>query len=127
MSLQTQYGLIQEQLRDRPRRWLVTGVAGFIGSHLLQKLLELGQEVVGLGNFATGHQHNLEDVSRVVGREAWSRFTVLNGDIIDLETCHLGCRGVDVALHIKPRWVRSRMDDLGAAQPLLPLQAALCY
>ena len=99
MSQQTQYGLIQEQLRDRPRRWLVTGVAGFIGSHLLQKLLELGQEVVGLDNFATGHQHNLDDVSRVVGREAWNHFAFLEGDITDSETCHRACRGIDVVLH----------------------------
>ena len=99
MSARTRYEMTQEQLRVHPRRWLVTGVAGFIGSHLLQKLLELGQEVVGLDNFATGHQHNLDDVSRVVGREAWNRFTFLEGDITDLETCHRACRGVDVVLH----------------------------
>ena len=99
MSARTRYELTQEQLRVRPRRWLVTGVAGFIGSHLLQKLLELGQEVVGLDNFATGHQHNLDDVSRVVGREAWNRFTFLEGDITNVETCRRACRGVDVVLH----------------------------
>lgn len=99
MSARTRYELTQEQLQVHPRRWLVTGVAGFIGSHLLQKLLELGQEVVGLDNFATGHQHNLDDVSRVVGCEAWDRFAFIEGDITDLETCHRACRGVDVVLH----------------------------
>ncbi len=99
MSERNRYELTQEQLRLHPRRWLVTGVAGFIGSHLLQKLLELGQEVVGLDNFATGHQHNLDDVSNVVGPEAWNRFTFFKGDITDLETCHRACRGVDAVLH----------------------------
>ena len=99
MLQKTHYELIQDQLRISPRRWLVTGVAGFIGSHLLQKLLELGQEVVGLDNFATGHQHNLDDVSRVVGHDAWKRFTFLNGDITDLETCRMACRDVNAVLH----------------------------
>ena len=99
MSQNTHYELVQDQLQISPRRWLVTGVAGFIGSHLLQKLLELGQEVVGLDNFATGHQRNLDDVSRTVGREAWNRFTFFEGDITDAETCHKACHGVEFVLH----------------------------
>ena len=63
------------QLASEPRRWLVTGVAGFIGSHLLETLLQLGQEVRGLDNFMTGHRHNLEQVRASVGEAAWRRFT----------------------------------------------------
>ena len=99
MTQQTRYELAQEQVRASPRRWLVTGVAGFIGSHLLQRLLGLGQEVVGLDNFATGHQHNLDDVAQAVGQDAWSRFQFIEGDITDLETCGRACQGVEAVLH----------------------------
>ncbi len=99
MTQNTRYESAQAELRAEPRRWLVTGVAGFIGSHLLQRLLELGQEVVGLDNFATGHRHNLDDVAAAVGRAAWSRFRFLEGDITDLETCGRACRDVRFVLH----------------------------
>ena len=99
MTQQSRFELAQEQLRARPRRWLVTGVAGFIGSHLLQRLLELGQEVVGLDSFVTGHRHNLDDVARAVGHAAWSRFQILEGDITNRETCGRACRDVEVVLH----------------------------
>ena len=79
--------------------WLVTGVAGFIGSNLLEALLEMGQRVVGLDNFATGYQHNLDQVEAAVGAEAWSRFRFIEGDIRDLEICHEACAGVDYVLH----------------------------
>jgi UDP-N-acetylglucosamine 4-epimerase len=79
--------------------WLVTGVAGFIGSNLLEALLEMGQRVVGLDNFATGYRHNLDEVEEAVGPEAWSRFRFIEGDIRDLETCHEACDGVDYVLH----------------------------
>ena len=82
-----------------PRTWLVTGVAGFIGSNLLEALLKLGQRVVGLDNFATGHQHNLDQVEEAVGSEAWARFRFIEGDIRSLDTCRLACKGVDVVLH----------------------------
>jgi UDP-N-acetylglucosamine 4-epimerase len=82
-----------------PRAWLVTGVAGFIGSNLLEALLRLGQRVVGLDNFATGHQHNLDQVQAAVGPAAWSRFRFIEGDIRSLETCRDACAGVDVVLH----------------------------
>ena len=81
------------------RTWLVTGVAGFIGSNLLEALLKLGQKVVGLDNFATGFRHNLDQVEAAVGREAWSRFHFIEGDIRSLETCRQACAGVDVVLH----------------------------
>ncbi len=81
------------------RAWLVTGVAGFIGSNLLEALLKLDQRVVGLDNFATGHQHNLDQVEAAVGPKAWANFHFIEGDIRSLETCHDACKGVDVVLH----------------------------
>ena len=79
------------QLAQTPRRWLVTGVAGFIGSHLLETLLKLGQEVRGLDNFMTGHRHNLEQVRASVGEQAWRRFTFIEGDIRDPQACARAC------------------------------------
>ncbi|PJJ17733.1 UDP-N-acetylglucosamine 4-epimerase [Janthinobacterium sp. OK676] len=79
------------QLAQTPRRWLVTGVAGFIGSHLLETLLNLGQEVRGLDNFMTGHRHNLEQVRAGVGEQAWRRFTFIEGDIRDPQACARAC------------------------------------
>ena len=64
----------QQELRNHPRTWLVTGCAGFIGSNLLEKLLSLGQKVVGLDNFATGFQHNLDEVQTQVTSEQWANF-----------------------------------------------------
>ena len=86
-------------IRRAPRRWLVTGVAGFIGSHLLQSLLELGQQVVGLDNFATGHRQNLDEVRALVGEDAWARFRFIEGDIVDLPTCRAACQDMHFVLH----------------------------
>ena len=88
-----------DHLQARPMTWLITGVAGFIGSNLLQRLLGLGQEVVGLDNFSTGSQANLEDVRQLVGPAAWAGFTFHEGDIRDLEQCRQVCSGVDIVLH----------------------------
>jgi len=88
-----------ERLRNEPKSWLVTGVAGFIGSSLLQRLLELDQVVVGLDNFSTGNPGNLEDVRKLVGSEAWSRFTFHEGDIRSLDTCRKACEGRELVLH----------------------------
>jgi UDP-N-acetylglucosamine/UDP-N-acetylgalactosamine 4-epimerase len=82
-----------------PRTWLVTGVAGFIGSNLLESLLMLGQRVVGLDNFATGHRENLEQVRDAVGPRAWKRFRFIKGDIRSLSTCKRVCKGAEVVLH----------------------------
>jgi UDP-N-acetylglucosamine/UDP-N-acetylgalactosamine 4-epimerase len=82
-----------------PRRWLVTGTAGFIGSHLLETLLALGEEVVSLDNFATGHRRNLDEVRAAVGEPAWRRHSFLEADIGDLPSCREACRGVDLVLH----------------------------
>jgi UDP-N-acetylglucosamine 4-epimerase len=87
------------RLREAPRRWLVTGSAGFIGSHLLETLLRLGQHVVSLDNFATGHRRNLDEVRAAVGKEAWRRHTWLEADIVDLAACRRACSGVDIVLH----------------------------
>ena len=93
------YEAVKDQLRREPRNWLLTGVAGFIGSHLLETLLQLDQQVVGLDNFATGYRHNLEDVHRQVSERQWRRFTLIEGDICDEATCRQGCAGVDIVLH----------------------------
>lgn len=79
--------------------WLVTGVAGFIGSNLLETLLLHNQKVVGLDNFATGHQHNLDEVQSLVTPEQWQNFTFIEGDIRHLEHCQQACAGVDYVLH----------------------------
>lgn len=82
-----------------PKRWLITGVAGFIGSNLLQKLLELNQFVVGLDNFSTGYQSNLDEVQSLVSEEQWSRFTFYEGDICNFVDCQRVCEEVDYVLH----------------------------
>lgn len=86
-------------LLTQPATWLVTGVAGFIGSNLLEALLRLDQNVIGLDNFATGHRHNLEQVKQLVTPEQWRRFQFIEGDIRDLATCHRACQGADYVLH----------------------------
>jgi UDP-N-acetylglucosamine 4-epimerase len=86
-------------LQTSPRRWLVTGVAGFIGSNLLEQLLKLDQTVVGLDNFSTGKRRNLDEVQALVGADRWAGLRFIEGDIRDLDTCHAACRGVDYVLH----------------------------
>lgn len=87
------------RLQQQPQRWLVTGAAGFIGSHLLETLLRLGQSVRGLDNFLTGHRHNLAQVRASVGEAAWRRFELVEGDIRDAPTCAGACAGIDIVLH----------------------------
>lgn len=93
------YSDVMTNLTTTPRRWLVTGAAGFIGSNILQHLLSLNQHVVGLDNFATGFRHNLEDVKLQVSAEQWSRFKFYEADICDLEACMTAAEGVDAILH----------------------------
>ena len=90
---------LQSALGGTPRTWLVTGVAGFIGSNLLEALLKLDQRVVGLDNFSTGHRANLEQVRKAVGAQAWKRFKFVKGDIRSLATCQRVCKDVNVVLH----------------------------
>lgn len=97
--MMTAYEAVKVRLKSAPRTWLVTGVAGFIGSNLLELLLQLGQKVVGLDNFSTGSPRNLEDVRAGVGEIAWKRFTFIEGDISDLPTCAKACVGVEYVLH----------------------------
>jgi UDP-N-acetylglucosamine/UDP-N-acetylgalactosamine 4-epimerase len=98
-EIAARYEAVQAELQAAPRRWLVTGAAGFIGSALLEKLLELGQGVVALDNLSTGFRHNLDDVRDRVGDEAWSRCRFLEGDLLDLDACQEVCRDVDFVLH----------------------------
>jgi UDP-N-acetylglucosamine 4-epimerase len=98
-SSNTCYEQFQTQLRQDCHSWLITGVAGFIGSNLLEALLKLNQRVVGLDNFATGHQHNLDQVQALVTPEQWSRFRFIRGDIRTLDDCRAACTGVDFVLH----------------------------
>lgn len=95
----SKYDDVCEQLKRNPKRWLVTGVAGFIGSNLLETLLKLEQTVVGLDNFATGHRRNLDEVKEIVTKEQWQNFKFINGDIRDYETCQRSVKGVDYVLH----------------------------
>ncbi len=88
-----------EQLQKKPKKWLITGVAGFIGSNLLETLLKMDQEVVGLDNFSTGFQHNLDEVLGVVAPGQWEKFHFIEGDIRDEDTCAKACEGVDYVLH----------------------------
>jgi UDP-N-acetylglucosamine 4-epimerase len=94
-----QYRKIRDDLTATRKKWLVTGVAGFIGSNLLEALLKLGQTVVGLDNFATGHQRNLDEVKFQVSPAEWERFTFIRGDIRHLDDCRSAIEGVDYVLH----------------------------
>jgi len=93
------YETAQQRIKSRGRTWLVTGAAGFIGSHLVERLLSLEQTVVGLDNFATGKRENLAHVWAAVGEGAWRRFRFIEGDIRSLATCAQACEQVDVVLH----------------------------
>lgn len=95
----SRYAEIKVELKNSPKTWLVTGCAGFIGSNLLEALLKLDQQVVGLDNFATGHQRNLDEVQSLVTTEQWACFRFIEGDIREIETCHQVCKGVDYVLH----------------------------
>lgn len=95
----TRYQEIQQHLTQHQYRWLVTGVAGFIGSNLLEGLLMLNQKVVGLDNFSTGYQHNLDQVRDNVGAGRWQNFTFTQGDIRNLDECRAASRNTDFILH----------------------------
>lgn len=95
----TRYDEIREQLQKKPKVWLVTGVAGFIGSNLLETLLLLNQKVVGLDNFATGHQRNLDEVQDLVSEEQWLNFNFIEGDIKNYQDCEKAVSTVDYVLH----------------------------
>lgn len=93
------YEQARRALGERRRSWLITGVAGFIGSNLLQTLLKLDQRVVGLDNFATGHRRNLDEVKSLVDAAQWGNFQFNEGDVCNLADCRSACAGVDYILH----------------------------
>ena len=95
----TSYQDVLRHLENHQYRWLVTGVAGFIGSNLLEVLLKHNQKVIGLDNFSTGHLRNLEQVKDEVSEDAWRNFSFVEGDIGQLETCRSACESVDFVLH----------------------------
>ena len=95
----TRYQELRAELSASPKRWLVTGAAGFIGSALVENLLQLEQTVVGLDNFITGHRHNLEDVQAGQSGAARARFSFIEGDIRDPDVCAQACAGADYVLH----------------------------
>lgn len=95
----TRYESLIEKLPGEPKTWLITGVAGFIGSNLLETLLKLNQRVVGLDNFSTGHKKNLEEVRVAVSAVQWSSFKFVEADIRHLDDCRRACIGVDYVLH----------------------------
>jgi UDP-N-acetylglucosamine 4-epimerase len=95
----TAYSELLASLPSQPKTWLITGVAGFIGSNLLEQLLKLDQNVVGLDNFATGHRYNLNQIRDAVKPEQWARFRFNEGDIRVLGDCQAACEGVDYVLH----------------------------
>ena len=90
---------LRDSLRQHPATWLVTGAAGFIGSHILEALLKAEQRVVGLDNFSTGSERNLEEVRGLVTPGQWKRFRFIQGDIRDAAVCRDACANVDYVLH----------------------------
>jgi len=93
------YTKIKKILLVNPKIWLITGVAGFIGSNLLETLLKLDQKVVGLDNFSTGNENNLKEVQGLVSKKQWANFTFIKGNISNLKSCQLACQGIDYVLH----------------------------
>jgi len=113
----SRYEVVCEDLINNPRRWLVTGVAGFIGSALLEKLLDLGQTVVGVDNFISGHKRNIDDVLSINPDERL-QFTFIEGDLRDPAIANKACKDVDIILHQAALGSvpRSMKDPLAAHQ-----------
>lgn len=97
--MSTRYQEVTASLQSEPKLWLITGCAGFIGSNLLEALLSMDQKVVGLDNFATGHQYNLDEVQKTVTPQQWANFSFQEGDIRDPDACRKAVAGVDYVLH----------------------------
>ena len=99
----SRYVKLQNYLKNNQSTWLITGVAGFIGSNLLEKLLILNQKIIGLDNFDTGHQHNIDqaisDANKTSGKNLINNFRFINGNIVNLDDCKKACEGVDYVLH----------------------------
>ena len=95
----TAYEKLRTELKRKPKTWLVTGAAGFIGSNIVETLLKFDQKVLGLDNFATSKRRNLEEIKKLVGPSQWKNFKFIAGDICDWETCRRACRRVDYVSH----------------------------
>ncbi len=95
----TAYDTLKVRLQESPCTWLVTGAAGFIGSNLVETLLRLNQTVIGFDNFSNGYRKNLVEVEQIVGPEVWSRFTMIEADLLDLDAVRSAVDGVDYVLH----------------------------
>lgn len=95
----TRYEQVKAELEANPKTWLITGVAGFIGSNLLEALLQLNQKVIGLDNFSTGHQYNLDEVQHSVTQQQWANFSFIEGDISVLGECRKAVTGAEYVLH----------------------------
>ena len=109
------YEKLRAGLKSDPKKWLITGVAGFIGSNILEELLSLDQEVVGIDNFSTGHKYNLKEVKENVSDRQWERFTFFEGDICNFLDCQKVVHGVDFVLHQAalgsvPRSIKNPLD-----------------
>ena len=109
---------LKSLLQAAPKTWLITGVAGFIGSNLLENLLKINQRVVGLDNFSTGHQRNLEEVQSLVIPQQWANFQFINGDIRSLEDCRR-------AMFFHPLHPGEGRDEVGVNVEYVLHQAAL--
>ncbi len=93
------YNDVKEMLANKPKNWLITGAAGFIGSHLVEHLLLLDQKVIGLDNFSNGKNENLDQVKEAVSADQWERFSFMGRDIRDLDACRKLSSGIDFVLH----------------------------
>lgn len=91
--------LLEQQMLKKQKKWLVTGAAGFIGSNLVKRLLQLNQIVIGFDNFSTGHKKNIDQVLADINKNLISNFMFHEGDIRDLNSCLECCKGVDIVLH----------------------------
>ena len=93
------FELVKEEIINNPKTWLITGVAGFIGSNILEELLSLNQKVIGLDNLSTGHLTNLDDVRNSLPKAQWDNFEFIEGDIRNYQTCIEASTAVDHVLH----------------------------
>lgn len=128
------YEEVKKKLQENPSVWLVTGAAGFIGSNLVEALLNLNQKVVGVDNFFNGLPQNLEEIEKSVGAEKWKNFKFVKGDITDLDVCRVVCEGVDYVLHqaavgsvprsIKDPLFSHKSNDLGFINMLVAARDA---
>ena len=88
-----------DEFQVKQKIWLITGIAGFIGSNLAEFLLKHNQKVVGIDNFSTGYQKNLDMIKESIGDEKYKNLNFIKGDISEYSTCKKACIGVDIILH----------------------------